>query len=235
MCWSRSPLSKQLVFALLSGRRGPVLRPPRRCWSPVHACWRRSRNRPRGQDSPKPAPDRLRRPPRRRLRGPAILRRRSRLCRWTTSPTSKSTTKRVDLARYRLVFLQHVRGEDRDHYERLVLSAKNRRRRSARDRHFGLFRAVAAGAGQTPAGRERSPAFRLLRLVEGQLAADADLHQRDLFARAGQGAAAAGRRAPPHDLPPRLPRAGTFRRRGRLSPLVAEARLGRGRGARGRW
>ena len=32
----------------------------------------------------------------------------------------------VDLARYRLVFLQHVRGEDRDHYERLLLSAKNR-------------------------------------------------------------------------------------------------------------
>ena len=32
----------------------------------------------------------------------------------------------VDLARYRLVFLQHVRGEDRDHYQRLVLSARNR-------------------------------------------------------------------------------------------------------------
>ncbi|MGO8689406.1 MAG: cobaltochelatase subunit CobN [Thermoguttaceae bacterium] len=32
----------------------------------------------------------------------------------------------VDLARYRLVFLQHARGEDRDHLQRLVLSAKNR-------------------------------------------------------------------------------------------------------------
>ena len=32
----------------------------------------------------------------------------------------------VDLARYRLVFLQHVRGEDRDRCQRLVLSAKNR-------------------------------------------------------------------------------------------------------------
>ena len=35
----------------------------------------------------------------------------------------------VDLARYRLVFLQHARGEDRDHLQRLILSAKNRRRR----------------------------------------------------------------------------------------------------------
>ena len=32
----------------------------------------------------------------------------------------------VDLARYRLVFLQHVRGEDCGHCQRLVLSARNR-------------------------------------------------------------------------------------------------------------
>ncbi|MGO9114151.1 MAG: cobaltochelatase subunit CobN [Thermoguttaceae bacterium] len=33
----------------------------------------------------------------------------------------------VDLARYRVVLLQHVRGEDRDHYQRLIASAKQRR------------------------------------------------------------------------------------------------------------
>ena len=60
----------------------------------------------------------------------------------------------VDLARYRLVFLQHARGEDRDHLQRLVLSAKNRQRRAARDRHLGLFRPIVAGTGQTPAGRD---------------------------------------------------------------------------------
>ncbi|HID78269.1 MAG TPA: hypothetical protein EYP56_20035, partial [Planctomycetaceae bacterium] len=32
----------------------------------------------------------------------------------------------VDLAAYQIVFLQHVRGEDRDHYRKLVASAKER-------------------------------------------------------------------------------------------------------------
>ena len=32
----------------------------------------------------------------------------------------------VDLSRYQIVFLQHVRGEDADHYQRLVLAAKAR-------------------------------------------------------------------------------------------------------------
>jgi hypothetical protein len=33
----------------------------------------------------------------------------------------------VDFARYQVVLLQHVRGEDRDHYQRLIASAKQRR------------------------------------------------------------------------------------------------------------
>ncbi len=48
-------------------------------------------------------------------------------CRWTISATNKSTRETVDFARYQVVLLQHVRGEDRDHYQRLIAAAKQRR------------------------------------------------------------------------------------------------------------
>ena len=92
----------------------------------------------------------------------------------------------VDLARYQVVLLQHVRGEDQDHYQRLIASAKQRRP------ELRVLSISGVAERSLPESRKqhwieiRPAACGLLRLREGKLAADADLYRRDLPTRRGK-------------------------------------------------
>ncbi len=110
----------------------------------------------------------------------------------------------VDLARYQVVLLEMVRGDDKDHYRRLIAAAKQRRPDFRVVSISGVAERSLPELCKLPLDRERSAAGGLLRLRQGKRAADADLYQRHLPARRGKRAAAAGRRTPPHDLPSRL-------------------------------
>ena len=115
----------------------------------------------------------------------------------------------VDLARYRLVFLQHVRGEDGEHYRPAGPVG------GTADADLRVIAISAYSAQALPGLAKR-------RLVENDPKLSAyygslkDNLRRMLiyinvtYLHGREGVAAAGRRTPPHDLPPRLPAPGLF-------------------------